>query len=51
MEDIEEAIDRVTMGLERKGMVISPKEKEKIAYHEAGTCHNEPDGAGLRRPP
>lgn len=35
-EDIEEAIDRVTMGLERKGMVISPKEKEKIAYHEAG---------------
>jgi cell division protease FtsH len=36
MEDIEEAIDRVTMGLERKGMVISPKEKEKIAYHEAG---------------
>lgn len=29
MEDIEEAIDRVTMGLERKGMVISPKEKEK----------------------
>lgn len=36
MEEIEEAIDRVTMGLERKGMVISPKEKEKIAYHEAG---------------
>ncbi len=36
MEDIEEAIDRITMGLERKGMVISPKEKEKIAYHEAG---------------
>jgi len=36
MEDIEEAIDRITMGLERKGMVISPKEKEKIAYHEVG---------------
>ncbi|MCX8059672.1 MAG: ATP-dependent zinc metalloprotease FtsH, partial [Aquificaceae bacterium] len=36
MEDIEEAIDRITMGLERKGMVISPKEKEKIAYHEMG---------------
>ncbi len=36
MQDIEEAIDRVTMGLERKGMVISAKEKEKIAYHEAG---------------
>ncbi len=36
MEEIEEAIDRITMGLERKGMVISPEEKEKIAYHEAG---------------
>ncbi|MEJ7621919.1 MAG: ATP-dependent zinc metalloprotease FtsH [Aquificaceae bacterium] len=36
MQDIEEAIDRITMGLERKGMVISPKEKEKIAYHEMG---------------
>ena len=36
MQDIEDAIDRITMGLERKGMVISPKEKEKIAYHEMG---------------
>ncbi len=36
MEEIEEAIDRITMGLERKGMAISPEEKEKIAYHEAG---------------
>ncbi|HIQ31585.1 MAG TPA: ATP-dependent metallopeptidase FtsH/Yme1/Tma family protein, partial [Aquifex aeolicus] len=36
MEEVEEAIDRITMGLERKGMVISPEEKEKIAYHEAG---------------
>jgi len=36
MEDLEEAIDRVMMGLERRGMVISPKEKEKIAVHEAG---------------
>ncbi len=36
MEEVEEAIDRITMGLERKGMAISPKEKEKIAYHEAG---------------
>ena len=36
MEEIEEALDRITMGLERKGMKISPKEKEKIAVHEAG---------------
>lgn len=36
MEEIEEALDRITMGLERKGIKISPKEKEKIAIHEAG---------------
>lgn len=36
MEDLEEAIDRVMMGLERKGMAISQEEKEKIAVHEAG---------------
>jgi len=36
MEDLEEAIDRVMMGLERRGMAISPKEKEKIAVHEVG---------------
>ncbi|NPB06318.1 MAG: cell division protein FtsH, partial [Aquificae bacterium] len=36
MEEIEEALDRITMGLERRGMKISPKEKEKIAIHEAG---------------
>ncbi len=36
MAEIEEAIDRVMMGLERKGMAISEKEKEQIAYHEAG---------------
>ena len=36
MEDFEEAMDRIMMGLERKGMAITPKEKEKIAYHEVG---------------
>lgn len=30
------AFDRVTMGSERKSMVISEKEKEMTAYHEAG---------------
>jgi cell division protease FtsH len=34
--DLEEAIDRVIAGLERKSRVISPKEKEIVAYHEAG---------------
>ena len=36
MEEFEEAMDRIMMGLERKGMAITPQEKEKIAYHEVG---------------
>ena len=36
MEEIEEAIDRVMIGLERKGVVINDKEKKKIALHELG---------------
>jgi cell division protease FtsH len=36
MEEMEESIDRVLAGPERKSRKISPKEKEVIAYHEAG---------------
>ena len=36
MEDFEEALDRVIAGLERKSRVINPREKETVAYHEAG---------------
>ena len=36
MEDIEEARDRITMGLERKGLKVTDKERKLIAYHEAG---------------
>ena len=36
MEEFEEAIERVTSGPERKSRVISPREKEMTAYHEAG---------------
>jgi cell division protease FtsH len=36
MFDCEEAIDRVIMGPERKSRIISDKEKELTAYHEAG---------------
>jgi AFG3 family protein len=35
-EDFMEARDRIVGGLERKGKIISPKEKEIVAYHEAG---------------
>jgi cell division protease FtsH len=36
MVDLEESIDKVIAGPERRSKRISPKEKEKIAYHEAG---------------
>lgn len=36
MDDIEEARDTILMGAERKGMVISDRERRIIAYHEAG---------------
>jgi cell division protease FtsH len=36
MEEMEESVDRVLAGPERKSRKISPKEKEVIAYHEAG---------------
>ncbi|NUN52396.1 MAG: ATP-dependent zinc metalloprotease FtsH [Planctomycetaceae bacterium] len=34
--DFEEAIDRVVAGLERKARLMSPREKEIVAYHECG---------------
>ncbi|RPJ04719.1 MAG: ATP-dependent metallopeptidase FtsH/Yme1/Tma family protein, partial [Deltaproteobacteria bacterium] len=36
MADFEEAIDRVVAGLEKKNRLMSKKEKEIVAYHEAG---------------
>lgn len=36
MDDFNYALDRVIGGLEKKNKLISPKEKEIIAYHEAG---------------
>jgi cell division protease FtsH len=34
--DIEEARDKVMMGLKREGMVLDDEEKQLLAYHEAG---------------
>lgn len=34
--DFEEARDKVFMGVARKSKILSPEEKEKTAYHEAG---------------
>ncbi|TEA22430.1 Mitochondrial respiratory chain complexes assembly protein YTA12 [Colletotrichum sidae] len=36
MIHFEQAIERVIGGLERKSLVLNPKEKRTVAYHEAG---------------
>ena len=36
MKDFQDAIDREIGGLEKKNKLISPEEKEIVAYHEAG---------------
>ncbi len=36
MEEVEEAIDRVIMGPQRKNRRVTDKDKEVFAYHEAG---------------
>ena len=36
MVDFEDAKDKVMMGVERKSMILTPKEKKVTAYHEAG---------------
>ena len=52
LSDFENAKDKVTMGLERKSMIIPQEERKRTAFHEAGhalvaalpeadTVHNE----------
>src|SRR5690554_2176688 len=36
MEDFQDAIERVVAGLEKKNKLISPRERESVAYHESG---------------
>ena len=36
MAEFEDAKDKVMMGAERRSMVLTPEQKEKTAYHEAG---------------
>ncbi|MDA9901610.1 ATP-dependent zinc metalloprotease FtsH [Gammaproteobacteria bacterium] len=36
MEEFEQAKDKIMMGAERKSMVMSDKERQNTAYHEAG---------------
>lgn len=36
MRDLEEAIDRVMLGLEKRNRVMTASDKERVAYHETG---------------
>jgi cell division protease FtsH len=36
MSELEEAVERVVAGLEKKNRLINPKEKKIVAYHEMG---------------
>ena len=36
MDDITEALERVVAGMERKGRLLNPKERETVAWHEMG---------------
>jgi cell division protease FtsH len=52
MLDVENSIDRVVVGLEKKSKIISEKDKEITAYHEIGhalTCVLTPDMDPLRK--
>jgi len=52
MSELQEAIERVQLGPERKSRVISPEEKEITAYHEAGhalVSHFLPHAQSVRK--
>lgn len=52
MEDLEQAIDKVLAGPEKKSRIITPKDKEVTAYHEVGhalTAFYEKDSDPLHK--
>ena len=51
-EDFDIARDRILLGIERKGMVLSDNERTALAYHEAGhaiLAHNMPEADPLQK--
>lgn len=36
LSEIEEAVERIIAGLEKKSRVLNPRERERVAYHELG---------------
>jgi cell division protease FtsH len=52
MRDFENAVDRVTLGFEKKGRLISHEEKQRVAFHESGhalVALTVPNAEPLRR--
>ncbi len=52
MDDMQSAIERVQLGPERRSRVITPEEKELVAYHEAGhavVAHLLPNAPAMRK--
>jgi len=52
MRDMEEAIERVVLGPERKSRIITERERKVTAYHEAGhaiVARAQPDGDPIRK--
>ena len=52
MSEFQEAVERVQLGPERKSRVITPEEREIIAYHETGhalVSHHLPGAPPLRK--
>src|SRR3990167_328053 len=52
MKNIEEAKDKIMMGVERKTMVMQKSEKELTAYHESGhaiTAINSPNSDPIHK--
>ena len=52
MQDFEGAVDRITLGFEKRGRLISQDQKERVAYHESGhalVAFSVPHGDAVRR--
>ena len=52
LRDLDQAVDRVTLGFEKKGRLIGREEKERVAYHELGhtlTALSLPNADPVRR--
>ena len=49
LPELQEAVERVVAGLEKKNRVLSPGEKKRVAYHELGHALVAHLGPGRRR--